>query len=153
VYREAQGFRSQLQSLIPAFFNPIAAVHHYCSMARAAFDACDANGTITTKKLFYTLRALLACRWIERTISQPPTEFARLVDCVAHEEEKSWIARLLEQKAEGREFDTTTLTRERRNSIVNGLADFATYAKRAPPSTKGSDAQLDSILSQWAHAL
>jgi uncharacterized protein len=64
VYREASGFRTRMQALMPSYFNPIAAVHHYASMARAAYDSCSADGTIRTKKLFYVLRALLACRWM-----------------------------------------------------------------------------------------
>lgn len=31
VYSEAAGFRSQLSQMIPLYFNPIAAVHHYRS--------------------------------------------------------------------------------------------------------------------------
>jgi hypothetical protein len=149
-YRETEGFRDQLRSLIPDFFNPIAAVHHYGSMARAALEACDTDGAIITKKLFYALRALLACRWIERTTSQPPTEFARLVESVADEGERSWITDLLEQKSQGRERDRTPLTRERRAALSSELANIETYAARVPRPTKASDEPLDAILSGWA---
>jgi hypothetical protein len=33
------------------------------------------DGRIRIKKLFYVLRPLLACRWIEETLTQPPTGF------------------------------------------------------------------------------
>jgi predicted nucleotidyltransferase len=72
-------------------------------MASAAFPARAEGGEINTKKLFYALRALLACRWIERNGNQPPTEFDRLVAAVTAEDEKTWIADLLEQKAIGLE--------------------------------------------------
>jgi predicted nucleotidyltransferase len=149
VYREIGGFRNQLQSLIPAFFNPIAAVHHYASMASAAFGARESDSAITTKKLFYALRALFACRWIERTISQPPTEFERLLVSVADENERSWIADLLEQKAKGREGDRTNLIRQRFDAIKSELTGFETYGTRAPRPTKTGHESLDAILRQW----
>ena len=150
IYREAEGFRCQLQSLIPAFFNPIAAVHHYLSMARTAFDAREDDDSISTKKLFYTLRALFACRWIERTTSQPPTEFEQLVDFVAHETERAWIADLLQLKAKGCEGDRTTLTQQRLDAYTSELVSLEVYATRAPRPTKATHEPLDEILRQWA---
>ena len=150
VYRESEGLRCQLQALIPAFFNPIAAVHHYLGMARSALDAREAGGTISTKKLFYALRALFACRWIERRGSQPPTEFEQLVDSVAHETEKSWIAELLPRKAAGCEGDRTPLTRQRVDAYTREFTGLETYATRTPRPTKASDEPLDAILCQWA---
>lgn len=150
VYRESEGLRCQLQALIPAFFNPIAAVHHYLGMARSALDAREAGGTISTKKLFYALRALFACRWIERRGSQPPTEFEQLVDSVAHETEKSWIAELLPQKAQGCERDRTPLTPQLLEAYTRELSGLETYTTRTPRPTKASDEPLDAILRQWA---
>jgi predicted nucleotidyltransferase len=149
VYREASGFRTRMQALMPSYFNPIAAVHHYASMARAAYDSCGADGTIRTKKLFYVLRALLACRWIERKLSQPPTEFARLAAEVANESEKSWIADLLVKKARGHETDETPLSLLRRDAIAQELTFLAEYPSRAPRSTRGSEETLDAMLASW----
>lgn len=149
-YREVEGVRCQLQALIPAFFNPIAAVHHYLSMARTALDAHEVGGIISTKKLFYALRAVFACRWIERTTSQPPTEFQRLVDFVADDTEKSWIAELLQQKTEGFEGDRTLLTQQRLDAYTSELTGLDTYATRAPRPSKASHEPLDAILRQWA---
>jgi uncharacterized protein len=150
VYRETEGLRCQLQELIPAFFNPIAAIHHYRSMACTALDAREGGGTISTKKLFYALRALYACRWIERTNSQPPTEFDRLVQFVAHETEKPWITELLQQKAEGYEGDRTPLTQQRLDAYKLELAGLDAYATRTFRPTKASHEPLDAILRQWA---
>jgi len=75
VYREAEGFRCQLQVLIPAFFNPIAAVHHYLSMARTAFDARESGGTISAKKLFYACAPLRVP--LDRTHHQSATHRIR----------------------------------------------------------------------------
>jgi predicted nucleotidyltransferase len=150
VYREAEGLRCQLQALMPAFFNPIAAIHHYLSMARTALDAREAAGTISIKKLFYALRALFACRWIERTTSQPPTEFERLVDFVTDDTEKLWIAELIQQKAGGREADRATLTQQRLDAYTSELTGLDRYATRTPRPSRASHEPLDAILRQWA---
>jgi hypothetical protein len=150
VYREADGFRNQLQSLIPTFFNPVAAIHHYVRMASAAFNTRAGGNAIRTKKLFYTLRALFACRWIEQTTSQPPTEFDRLVAFTTDDAEKQWITRLLEQKANGHEGDEITLSQQRIELITTELAGFETYETRARRSPKPQLDSLDTILRQWA---
>jgi predicted nucleotidyltransferase len=152
VYREVAEFRDSLRQQIPSFFNPIAAVHHYLSMSRAAYETCAADGSITTKKLFYTLRALLACRWIDRNSCQPPTEFARLLDNVASAAEKSWVAGLLPRKLEGQEGDKLTLTSLQRETIAGELAHYSGYAARVSQPTKGSEQALDDILAGWVLA-
>ncbi len=148
VYREEPEFRTRIQSLIPEFFNPVAAVNHYLSMARTAFEAGETGGGFNIKKLFYTLRALLACRWIERTASQPPTEFARLVEATGTAAEQRWIADLLLQKASALEGDRVILDVDRRNGIGSELAALLDYSKVARPS-KGSVERLDSVLRRW----
>ena len=147
VYRESEGLRCQLQALIPAFFNPIAAVHHYLSMARAALDSREVGGVISTEKLFYALRALFACRWIERTNSQPPTEFERLVSFVANEIEKSWITDLLQKKAQGSEGDWTLVTQQLMDAYTSELTGLDTT--RTSRQTKAGHEPLDEILRQW----
>jgi predicted nucleotidyltransferase len=149
VYRESEGLRSQLQALIPAFFNPIAAIHHYLSMARAALDSREVGGTISTKKLFYALRALFACRWIERTNSQPATEFERLVGFVANEIEKLWITDLLQKKAQGSEGDRTLVPQQLLDAYTSELTGLDTYASRTSRQTKAGHEPLDEILRQW----
>ena len=37
-YGEVPEFRRQLAELVPTFFNPIAAMNHYCNMAERALD-------------------------------------------------------------------------------------------------------------------
>jgi len=95
------------------------------------------------------LRALLACRWIERNGSQPPTEFDRLVATVADESERMWIADLLAQKANGREADQTADTRQRLEPMMSELTGFENYGARASRPAKANLDVLDAILRQW----
>lgn len=149
VYRENPDFQRLMQSLMADFFNPIAAVHHYLSMARTAYEAADPDGSIRIKKLFYALRALLACRWIELKRSQPPTEFASLVEIVSTPEEQQWIAELLVKKSSALEADRVVLDLRRRTEIEREMNTMTEYASRASRPQKGSTELLDSVLRQW----
>jgi predicted nucleotidyltransferase len=110
----------------------------------------DPSGWDLRKALrLFSKRALFACRWIERNISQPPTEFQRLVESVADENEKSWTADILIQKANSRERDQSVTTGQRMDSLLNELTGFENYATRAQRPPKASPDALDAILRQW----
>jgi hypothetical protein len=68
---------------------------------------------------------------------------------VADENEKSWIADLLMQKANGRERDQSVTTGQRLDRMLNELAGFESYATRAPRPLKANPDALDAILRQW----
>ena len=59
VYSETSEFRSELRALIPMFFNPTRATHHYRSMAKQALSNLTSENQISIKKLLYAARALL----------------------------------------------------------------------------------------------
>ena len=80
IYFSHEAFHSRLKALIPQYFNAIKAMHHYLSMARKNVDNHISGGEVKIKKLFYILRPLLACEWIENFSSMPPTEYALLMN-------------------------------------------------------------------------
>ena len=127
-----------------------AGIHHYRSTAEASFNDNFADGRIKIKKLFYVLRPLLACRWIEKTGLQPPTEFGRLVaaDWVT-DDEKQWIAELLHQKSESREAEPIALDARRTSSIRMELDRFSRPTELVPPRTKQPNDVLDRLLRKW----
>ena len=149
-YLEITSFREQLVRLIPQFFNPIAGIHHYRSTAEGSFNDSFVAGRIKIKKLFYVLRPLLACRWIEQTCSQPPTEFSRLVtsDWVSADE-KAWIAELLRRKSAAHEAEPIQLEESRANLIRAELDRFKDAANLVPAPAKGTADVLDGLLGSW----
>jgi predicted nucleotidyltransferase len=151
VYSEVGEFRQQLAELMPQFFNPIAGIHHYRSMATRAFNENYADGFIGIKKLFYVLRPLLACRWIERRRSQPPTRFAELVAAeFVTSDERDWIRDLLVRKADAREAAAISLDRSRAASIETELERHKSAAAQIASSSTGSTGDLDTLLRMWA---
>ena len=150
LYKEAPGFRSELSALIPAFFNPMGATHHYRSMATQALSSMPSDGRISIKKFLYATRAIMACRWIERFRSQPPTEFLAMVSNLVPAAERLEIERLVSQKAAAFEKDDIVVDSARRAEILSELDVFdrAEFAFDKP--TRSGIEKLDAILRHWA---
>ena len=149
-YLENSEFRKELASLVPRYFNAIAGVYHYRKMALSAFVDNYRDGVIGIKKIFYVLRPLLACRWIEHVSSQPPTEFNHLVaaDWVSPEE-RQWIGALLEQKALAMEAATIALEASRASKISSELERYEAIASALPAPPKLALDDLNELLRRW----
>lgn len=147
--REVFDFRHELCSLIPMFFNPIRASHHYNSMAKQALSALTSENKISIKKFLYASRALLACRWIRQHKSQPPTEFQTLVDDVASVDERIYFGDLLARKRETPEKGEIVLEQSGREAITAELENYERDATSLEASPKNSLQQLDTTLRRW----
>lgn len=154
VYSEAPGFRAELTALMPAYFNPIAATHHYRRMAEQAMADGFAERRIGIKKLFYVLRALLACRWVARARSQPPTEFAKLVaQPWISADERSWIGALLVEKAEAAEGAQVQLSAKRIEALQREAEGYKVAAELlSGPTVERRRGELDEMLRRWIAA-
>lgn len=153
-YQEVPEFRRQLAELAPTFFNPIAAMNHYCNMAERALSENYADGKIGIKKLFYVLRPLYACRWIEHLQTQPPTEFDKLVDAEWIDgTEQDWVRELVVRKASEKEAQPLALDAEQARSIETEIAHFKTLMTSLRAPGKSSTAPLDDLLRSWAQAV
>lgn len=143
-------FRAELMALQPRYFNPIAGTYHYLRMARTAFEGNFQEGEIGIKKVFYVLRPLFACRWIEHARKQPPTEFGRLVaaDWIS-EEERRWVAALLERKASAREAEPIRLDDARAEALRSEIARYAALAATFEGPEKAPHHDLDLLLRRW----
>jgi uncharacterized protein len=150
IYAEVPEFRTQLAALLPKYFNPIAGTFHYLKMAQTAFDGHFHDGEIGIKKIFYVLRPLFACRWIEHTRAQPPTEFGRLLAAPwISEDERRWVDGLLERKASAKEADPVRLESSRAESVRAEIARFEAAAKAFEAPGKAPPDDLDDLLRRW----
>jgi len=80
VYRQDEAIAAQLHGLAERFYSPVAAWHHYLSLARGTFRQHLGGDSIRTKKYLYVLRPVLACQWIEREQGAPPMAFELLLE-------------------------------------------------------------------------
>jgi len=152
-YSVVPEFRNLFVQMIPHYFNPIAAMHHYRSMANRAIAENLMNDRIAIKKLFYVLRPLLACRWIEHTAAQPPTEFQKLITPEwVNADEKSWIGSLLEQKGIASEKQTISLDRAALETIQSELARYKSAAELVAAPSKTNMLGLDRFFRDWVES-
>lgn len=110
VYAERGPLATRLRALLPTAFRAPAGYHHYLRTAQSVHQAHLANEAVRLKKVFYVLRPLLACRWIEQTGQQAPTAFERLLSAPwIDATERSMIGELEIAKAAASEADRTPL--------------------------------------------
>jgi predicted nucleotidyltransferase len=98
VYRSGTSLWEELKTLMPQFFSPRAACHHYLSMAHNTFTADLQETEVRLKKYFYALRPLLAMLWILEKEEVPPMEFPKLRTIVGDSDWQMAVNALLEQK-------------------------------------------------------
>jgi uncharacterized protein len=100
VYLEKDGIVEAFREHAAKCFSPIATLYHYLGMAKTSFADVDELETIKLKKLFYSLRATLACKWILEKDSIPPIVFITMVDELNFDEGlKQKIRALIELKS------------------------------------------------------
>ncbi len=105
VYRERGSAAERMRALLSTYFSPPAAMYHYLHMAQGNFRSYLQEERVRTKKYFYVLRPLVACRWVERGAGAAPTEFGKLLDAAGLEPEvRAAIDDLLRKKGEGDEL-------------------------------------------------
>ena len=105
IYCEEASVMEQFRGLMADYFNPKSCLHHYLHMAEGNFREYLQGDLVRTKKYFYVLRPILACQWIERTDTMPPTEFQQLFDSqIEAGELRSEIDKLLARKRSGDEL-------------------------------------------------
>src|SRR2546422_11722355 len=101
-------------------------------MADRAITGNLVDGRIQIKMLFYVRRPLLACRWIQHTGTQPPTEFEELMTPAwVTTDERGWIANLLEQKSMANEAQPFHLDQRRADSIRSELDRYKSSSEPA----------------------
>lgn len=149
VYCETSEFRSELRALIPMFFNPTRATHHYRSMAKQALSNLTSENQISIKKLLYATRALLACRWIRQYKSQPPTEFHVVVEHVASVDERTYFLELIARKSDTPEKGEIVLEPDRRTAIRDELETYERNPVLPESSPNVSYEPLNAALRRW----
>jgi predicted nucleotidyltransferase len=150
IYLHDQEFLAQMRDLIPQYFNPKKALHHYISMADNTQAQHLEGYDIKVKKAFYILRPLLASTWIAKYNSMPPTRFDRLINeqpiPVRPKEE---IQTLLLQKLHAKENHSIKLAPVLASWITQTLQDVKDDAPNVPVTPDHSMAPLNAIALQF----
>jgi len=106
VYLADPDFVKGFKNLMTSYYSPRQCMYHYLHMAKGNIREYLKGERVWTKKYFYVLRPLLACRWIEACLGVVPMEFQKLVDNISCPPDiRVVIHQLLTDKIAGREMD------------------------------------------------
>ena len=148
VYRADPTFLAEFRALAAAYLDLGTLYRHYLSLARGQWEKYLQGDEVARKKYLYVLRPVLACRWIERGLGNPPTVFA---DCRARTLEDPAVGealdRLLWDKARNVEMSLAP-----RDPVLHGFLGSELVRLAALPFEKGppkDDAALDAFFRRW----
>ncbi len=106
VYLSKYSTATKMRELAKDFYSPKACMYHYLHMAQGNYREYLKGDIVRTKKYFYTLRPILAIKWLEQERDIVPTEFSVLVDTIMVKGQlKNDINELIAQKKQGAELD------------------------------------------------
>ncbi|WP_281851168.1 nucleotidyltransferase domain-containing protein [Dyella sp. GSA-30] len=150
VYRQDEAFARDIRNAIAACFQPARALFHYLSMARSTYADHLESEQVRIKKLFYFLRPILACRWIEHSRSQPPTRFSALVTAPwVNDDERAWIADIEARKAVTREGGMEPVPDFLRQWMLSAMEHFQATGHQLAERSEIDHALLDTTLRRW----
>lgn len=97
VYWETEDFK-KLKKLLPRYFSMKKSLYHYRSMAERTYIEHLQGEEVKAKKYFYSMRPLLAAKWILDKKCAPPMLFEELMEAELEEILKPEVNNLLKIK-------------------------------------------------------
>lgn len=105
VYQNTR-FAEEFKITMRKFFSAKRSMYHYLSMAEKNSRRFLQGETVQTKKYFYVLRPVLACKWILEKGTPPPMLFTELAEAELPKHITSEVESLLDLKINSPEIKT-----------------------------------------------
>jgi predicted nucleotidyltransferase len=145
VYSEIDNISSLLQDYSKKCFSPISTMYHYLGLAKNSFSEIIERDEIKLKKLFYALRATLACKWILEKESAPPIVFTQMIEELSFSSElKSKIYALIKLKS-GKNESYIHPAEKELNTFITEELEKAGNASKGLRGRKEKEVDLDSL--------
>lgn len=117
-------------------------------MAQGNYKEYLQRDRVRTKKYFYVIRPVLACRWISTHDTMPPTEFQRLVDDQFPKELMPILDDLMKRKKNGEELDDGPQIPEINAFIEKEMGRFEAALGESIPSKPVEQDTLDGVFRE-----
>ncbi len=145
VYVKKDDIAKRLRTYSEQCFSPIATMYHYLSMAKNHYSEIENREELKLKKLFYTLRATLACKWILEKKSVPPIVFVTMVNELTFDESlKSRIKELVILKS-GKNEDYMHPAETEITQFISSEIEVASLAFEKLPGRSEQHVDLDAL--------
>lgn len=153
IYKDAYGLADKLRAMLTTAFQPQRSMYHYLHMARGNYREYLKGEVVRLKKYLYVLRPILACLWIEKYGTMPPTEFSKLVrDARLSVTLNAAIDELLARKMSGDELDTAPKVPVLNEFIEQMLDHYSLLSGKRPTPVADYDA-LDLLFREMLQAV
>lgn len=147
-YRQNQELVKELRQVAEKYFSPISVTYHYINIAKKSFDGLEGLNNVNIKKLFYVIRPILSCMWIENFNTIPPMNLQAMMKEVKMDDKvKTIIEELVTIKADRIESDTIKQPTELMEFLRDKLEYYYSYAK----NIKTEKERDSSILNEFFH--
>ncbi len=151
IYKQDDAFITEFKQLAPGSFSPIAAMHHYLSMAKKKYEDCTSGEDVKLKHLMYCLRAVLSALWIAHQKSVPPMELrfllAEMPDSSLQEKVKDLVTLKATKEESYRHHREITLEK----FLEDGIAECEMTARNLP-SKKSDIILLNEFFRKTVHS-
>lgn len=148
-YFEAFTTRKALNEMSKEYFSPKANMYHYLNMAKTNYRTYLQGESVKSKKYFYVLRPLLACKWLEMFKTLPPMEFRALLEAQDLDSDlKQEIELLLERKIRGDELDLEPRIEILNQFLESHIEYFEEYVKGLADKDVTDTAELDCLFRE-----
>lgn len=145
VYRD-DGLLGILNELKSECVNPKHIAYHYASMFRKAIEARNCDGTISIKKLCYSLRAAICLRYVMDVGEMPPTVFSDVIESVKiSERERAAIREVLSQKERAKESDVVMPDHRLVDLLMDRYDAISNHVWRKQGITRDAYAKLEDL--------
>lgn len=149
IYAADPVFTESLRQEIRAWHRPVTTLWHYLRMAQSNHREFLQGETVRTKKYFYVLRPVLACRWIEQGLGPVPMRFESLLDQACPGGAlRAAIDELLERKIAGDELASGPRIPVISDFLTAEIERFAPVAVEAAALQPPDAASLDTLLAE-----
>ncbi len=151
VYLDNFQFADRLRAMLQDSFSPQRCMHHYLHMAQGNYREYLKGEMVRLKKYLYVLRPILACLWLEKYGTMPPTEFSRLHhDASLSITLDNAIEQLLQKKMTGEELNAAPQIPVLNQFIEQQLDHFNLVAGERPTPVVDYDV-LDALFREMLH--
>lgn len=144
VYKTTPYFES-LKKIINNYFKAKSGLYHYLSTAAGNYREYLKSEMVRSKKYFYVVRPILACKWILKENTPPPMLFSQLVESCLEDELKSIVNNLLEMKQSLPEIGQIPKIIELNEYIEKNLAELKEQIDTIPNNYQNSYHELNKL--------
>ena len=155
VYSSDNDFVSSFYKLSSDYFRSKAVMYHYINLAKKSYGVVWEDDRVRIKKLFYVIRPLFVCMWIEKYESIPPMNLQEMMEKFSDDDRVYYIINdLIEYKSGCTEKDIIEAPTKIIEFVERKIKYYDTYVKEINQDKKIDVTRLDTFfanaVSQWS---